>query len=282
MIKLHVLFADDDADIRNIVALSLRQDSFFVARGCASGAEAVKAAVAWRPDLALLDVAMPGMDGPAVIAHLRADKRTMAIPVVFLTARAPAGECARLRALGAAGVIEKPFDPMALPGELRRFVPFEGPLAAAREHFLLRLDADARALATCRQFLSQTAPAPVVTRISEIAHALAGVSGIYGFAGITRESAALSDAAQDNLAGRAGRRDVERALDRLLRRIRPSRNRLYASGSAALLRSSRRRSEPREVIADSSLRVESPLGGIEHETTHAIRRRRREPARPVP
>lgn len=221
MINLHVLFADDDADIRDIIASSLEQDPFFVVRGCASGGEALKAAVAWRPDLALLDVRMPGMDGPTALARLRADKRTAAIAVVFLTARTRPQECARFRALGAAGVIEKPFDPIGLAGELRRFVPFEGALAAAREHFLLRLDADACALSTCRQRLSQNASEPVLTRINEIAHALAGAGGIYGFAGITCESAALSEAAEEILAGRAKPSDVEQALDRLLRRIKP-------------------------------------------------------------
>jgi len=222
MINLHVLFADDDADIRDVIALSLRQDPFFVARGCASGDEALDTAVEWRPDLTLLDVRMPEMDGPTVLAHLRADKRTAAIPVVFVTARTQAQECARLRALGAAGVIAKPFDPIGLAAELRRFVPFEGALAAARENFLRRLDADACALSACRKFLAQTASEPVLTRINEIAHALAGTGGIYGFAGITCESAALSDAAENNLAGRASRIDVEQALDRLLRRIRPN------------------------------------------------------------
>jgi len=221
MINLHVLFAAADADIRDLFALSLGRDPFFVVRGCASGGEALKTAVKWRPDLTLLDAKMPGMDGLTVLARLRADRRTAAIPVVFVTARSQQRESVRLRQLGAAGVIEKPFDPFALPATLRRFIPLEGVLAPARENFLLRLDADASALSTCRQYLSQATPEPALTRINEIAHALAGAGGTYGFAGITCESAALSDAAEDRLAGRARRIDVERALDRLLDRIRP-------------------------------------------------------------
>jgi len=169
----------------------------------------------------LLDVKMPGMAGPAVLARLRADKRTAAIPVVFLTATSQARECARLKSLGAAGVIKKPFDPIGLAGELRRFVPFEGVLAAARDSFLLRLDADACALASCRRWLSRSAAEPVLARINEIAHSLAGVGGIYGFAGITCESVALSRVTEEILAGRAKLADVESALDRLLRRIKP-------------------------------------------------------------
>jgi len=222
MINLHVLFADDDADIRNVVALSLGRDPFFVVRGCASGREALATAVEWRPDLTLLDVRMPGMDGPTVLTRLRADRHTAAIPVVFVTACPETREYANLKALGAAGVIPKPFDPNGLAAELRRFVPVEGALAAARENFLLRLDADAFALSLCRQWLSDYAPKTVLMRISEIAHALAGAGGIYGFAGISCDSAALSDAAERRLAGRARGADVEQALDRLLRRIGPN------------------------------------------------------------
>jgi CheY-like chemotaxis protein len=221
MINLHVLFADDDADVREVVTLSLERDPFFVVRGCASGGEALATAMEWRPDLTLLDVRMPGMDGPTVLARLRADRRTAAIPVVFVTAATRRQECAHLKALGAAGVIPKPFNPSDLAAELRRFVPVEGALAAARENFLLRLDSDAFALSLCREWLSDYAPKPVLMRIREIAHALAGAGGIYGFAGITCESAALSDAAANRLAGRARGEDVEVALDRLLLRIKP-------------------------------------------------------------
>jgi len=219
---LHVLFADDDADIRNIVAWSLQRDPFFVVRGCASGGEALATAVEWRPDLTLLDVRMPGMDGPTVLTRLRADRQTAAIPVVFVTACSETGDSVNLKALGAAGVIRKPFDPNELAAELRRFVPVEGALAAARDDFLARIDADAFALSLYREWLSDYAPKVVLMQISEIAHALAGAAGIYGFAGISCESAALSDAAENWLAGRARDTDVEQALDRLLQRIRPN------------------------------------------------------------
>jgi CheY-like chemotaxis protein len=222
MINLHVLIVDDDADIREVIAGSLRRDPFFVVRGCASGRDALAAAVEWRPDLTLLDVMMPGMDGLTVLARLRADRRTAPIPVVFVTARARVEERARFTALGAAGVIPKPFDPAALAAEIRRYIPLEGVLSAARADFLQRLQSDACALSACRLWLSETPSPPALMRINEIAHALAGAGGIYGFAGITCESAALSDMAERNLAGHARQADVEHALDRLLRRIKPN------------------------------------------------------------
>jgi CheY-like chemotaxis protein len=219
MIHLHVLLVDDETDVRQTVETSLSLDPFFTVRDCASGAEALTAAVAWRPDLVLLDVAMPDMDGPTVLARLRADKRTAPIPVVFLTARADPSARQRLQALGAAGVIAKPFDPMKLAAEVRRFVAVEGLLSPVRDGFFQRLETDARMLSACRQRLTQTQSEPAVTRIGEIAHSLAGAGGIFGFAGITCASTALSDAAQSHLAGRAKPIEVERALNRLLERI---------------------------------------------------------------
>jgi CheY-like chemotaxis protein len=219
MINLHVMVVDDEPDIREIIAVSLKRDPLFVLRGCATGGEALATAIEWRPDLTLLDVMMPEMDGLTVLARLRADRRTAPIPVVFVTARAQERE--RFRAIGAAGVIAKPFDPMELAAEVRRFVPFDGALSPVREDFLERLNADACALSACRLWLSEAQSKPALMRINEIAHALAGAGGIYGFAGITCESAALSDAAERNLAGHARQIEVEQALDRLLKRIRP-------------------------------------------------------------
>jgi len=71
------------------------------------------------PDLLLLDVMMPGMDGPATLRALRALSETEAVPAIFMTARALPGEIAALQAEGALGVITKPFDPMALAGQVR-------------------------------------------------------------------------------------------------------------------------------------------------------------------
>ena len=72
-----------------------------------------------RPDLILLDVMMPGMDGPAVLAVLRAEAGTAAIPVAFITARTGREDVERLLSLGACGVIAKPFDPMTLAERAR-------------------------------------------------------------------------------------------------------------------------------------------------------------------
>jgi CheY-like chemotaxis protein len=219
MIHLHVVFCDDEPDIREIIDISLALDSLLVVRGCASGDEALSTAVDWRPDLILLDVMMPGLDGPATLARLREDRRTSIIPVVFMTARTQARECERFKVLGASGVIPKPFDPMTLAAQVRSFVPAEAALLAARNEFLRRLEADSTALAACRSELAQARREPALARIKELAHALAGASGIYGFAGLSCESVALEEAVDGNLAGVVPPVEVDHALDRVLARI---------------------------------------------------------------
>jgi signal transduction histidine kinase len=117
--SFRILHVDDEADIREVVELSLRLDSHFTTRNVDSGKEALAVAAEWLPDIILLDVMMPAMDGPATLLSLRADKRTASIPVIFVTVRAQAREVKLLNSLGAMGVIDKPFDPMTLAAVVR-------------------------------------------------------------------------------------------------------------------------------------------------------------------
>lgn len=117
-----VLYVDDEPDIREIAVLSLQLDPDLEAKSCSSGVEALKVAQEWLPDIILLDVMMPHMDGPTTLARLREIAVTRAIPVVFVTARAQASESKGFLGLGAQGVIPKPFNPMVLAGEVRKFL----------------------------------------------------------------------------------------------------------------------------------------------------------------
>ncbi len=117
-----ILYIDDEDDIREVAEMALELDPSFVVRICGSGREGLVAAREWHPDLILLDVMMPDLDGPGVLDLLRQDPATASIPVVFITARTQAHEVARLRELGARGVLAKPFDAMALAGEVRTFL----------------------------------------------------------------------------------------------------------------------------------------------------------------
>lgn len=114
-----VLYVDDDADIREIVQMSLSLDGELRVDLSDGGERALVKMRVERPDLVMLDVMMPGMDGPSILARMRADEDLKHIPVIFMTAKANASEVARFRELSAIGVIAKPFDPMALGGQVR-------------------------------------------------------------------------------------------------------------------------------------------------------------------
>ena len=114
MIRRTVLLIDDEPDIREVVELSLGSVAGWVVLTASSGADGVQLASAQQPDVILLDVMMPGLDGPATLEVLRGRDETRAIPVLFMTAKAQAGELTRYASLGVAGVIPKPFDPMTL------------------------------------------------------------------------------------------------------------------------------------------------------------------------
>lgn len=114
-----VLLVDDEPDIRTIGAMSLRRVGGWEVTVAASGPECIAEVARERPDLVLLDVMMPGMDGPATLAALRADPVSASVPVIFVTAKVQRSEIERWTALGALGVIRKPFDPLGLPKEIR-------------------------------------------------------------------------------------------------------------------------------------------------------------------
>lgn len=117
---LTVMHVDDEPDIREVAAFALELDLDLILISVASGAEALAQLEAGpAPDIVLLDVMMPSMDGPSVLVRLREISGLEKTPVVFMTARAQSEEIERLKALGAIGVVVKPFDPMTLARQLR-------------------------------------------------------------------------------------------------------------------------------------------------------------------
>jgi two-component system OmpR family response regulator len=119
---MKVLIIDDDADIRMIVGLTLRRVGGMDVVEAASGAEGVRMAQEERPDVILLDMMMPTMDGSETLTALRSQPATATTPVIFLTAKAVEAEVERMRGLGAAGVLIKPFDPRTLSGDVRALI----------------------------------------------------------------------------------------------------------------------------------------------------------------
>jgi CheY-like chemotaxis protein len=218
MTRTRILHIDDEADIREVIELSLSLDPAFDIRSCASGSEGVAAAAEWCPDLILLDVMMPVMDGPATLAQLRQNPELARVPVIFMTARAQLGELDRLRALGAVGVIAKPFDPMALAASVRDYMqPAVDPLEKLRANFLQRVRRDVAALAEDRAALRRGTTQPqTLQRIRQIAHGLAGAGGIYGFFELSDAAAAVEDATYTETAEQRSDDMLSDALDGLL------------------------------------------------------------------
>ncbi len=114
-----ILYVEDDPDIQAIAVMVLDAISGFTLEPCSSGNEALTKAVAFGPDLVLLDVMMPGMDGPETFQALRKMPELASTPVVFMTAKVQPQEVQGYLDLGAVGVIAKPFDPMTLADQLR-------------------------------------------------------------------------------------------------------------------------------------------------------------------
>jgi CheY-like chemotaxis protein len=119
---MKVLLIDDEEDIRKIGKLSLEAVGHHQAVVAATAIEGIDQAKVSCPDLILMDVRMPGMDGLTALAELRRMPELRHIPVVFMTAKVQRNEVAHYVAMGAIGVIEKPFDPMRLPGEIQRIL----------------------------------------------------------------------------------------------------------------------------------------------------------------
>lgn len=114
-----VLYVEDDPDIREVAHLALALVGGLDVHMCASGEDAIAEAPAFAPDLLLMDVMMPGLDGPGTLRRLREHPALADTPVIFMTAKVQRQEVAALRALGAIDVVAKPFDPMRLADDLR-------------------------------------------------------------------------------------------------------------------------------------------------------------------
>jgi two-component system, OmpR family, response regulator len=114
-----ILLVEDDPDIQLVASLALSRIGGFSVEVSGSASEALRTVTAFAPDLILLDVMMPGMDGPSTLAALRALPATASTPVIFMTAKIQPHEVAQYRELGSAGVIAKPFDPATLAQRVR-------------------------------------------------------------------------------------------------------------------------------------------------------------------
>ena len=195
-----VLLADDDADLRCLGQLSLSKVGGWEVIVAATGEVAVQLAIRELPDLILLDVAMPVMDGRSALVELRREPSTAAIPVIFVTAGVHAEECRALVLAGAVGVVTKPFDALKLPQQLLAMLgsasapqastPTQDAIAAQRTAYVAALPARLDALLTA---VDQARRGEVALARS-LAHKLRGSAGSYGLARLSDAAGRLEEA----------------------------------------------------------------------------------------
>jgi CheY-like chemotaxis protein len=115
-----ILIIDDEDDIREVAALSLEATAGWVINTACCGADGIRAAADpnWRPHAILMDVMMPGMDGPTTFRQMQENPDTAGIPVLLLTAKVQGVDQRRFAGLGVAGVLFKPFDPLTLAAQI--------------------------------------------------------------------------------------------------------------------------------------------------------------------
>jgi CheY-like chemotaxis protein len=123
---LKVLIIDDEEDTRSIASMSLGLLGGHDVVEAGSGQEGIERAAAEKPDVILLDLLMPGMDGAETLTKLRKNPDTTKIPVIFLTVKGRFAEFDQLKQLGALAVLNKPFDPTLLSGQIFEILKAKG------------------------------------------------------------------------------------------------------------------------------------------------------------
>jgi CheY-like chemotaxis protein len=113
-----ILIIDDEDDIREVAALSLEATAGWKTLTANSGAAGIEIAMAERPDAILMDVMMPGVDGPTTFRTMQENPSIAQIPVILLTAKVQGVDKRRFADLGVAGILFKPFDPLMLAEQI--------------------------------------------------------------------------------------------------------------------------------------------------------------------
>lgn len=192
-----VLYVDDDADICSIVEATLRMVPGLDVQSADCGERAIDLAYELRPDLVLMDVMMPGLDGPSTLKRMRESTLLADIPVIFLTAKVLPAEISQFLQLGAIGVIVKPFDPLKLYAELvalwhqveiagQSRIAYgaqstaEAQIDSLTSSFLQRAWTDVINLAMLIEH-AQNGDCSVFPEVERVAHSLHGAGAMFGF-----------------------------------------------------------------------------------------------------
>ena len=207
-----VLFVDDDADICSVVKATLSLVPGLNVHTADSGERALDLAYDLRPDLVLMDVMMPGLDGPSTFKRMRESALLARIPVIFMTAKVLPAEISHFLKLGAIGVIVKPFDPLELYGALLALwskgkavhpnSPELGGKSQAQTqmdsltiNFLRRASADVVNLAKMVE-QAQDGDWSVLKIIERVSHSIHGAGAMFGFPRMSEVSGAMARIAE--------------------------------------------------------------------------------------
>jgi two-component system OmpR family response regulator len=196
-----VLYVDDDPDICETVKTTLCLMAGLDVYTAGSGEEAIEVARALRPDLVLMDVTMPGLDGPSTLKRMRGDTLLANIPVIFLTANVAPAELARLHRLRALGVIGKPFDPLTLCNEIFALWPHSAPDGDTQAAQGVALEVRAPIDSLSGRFLERTrldvdrlreiiagayqGDRSFLAEAKHVAHSIHGAGAMFGFADVS-------------------------------------------------------------------------------------------------
>lgn len=199
-----ILYVEDEPDIRTITTIALQNVGKFNIKAFSNGEEALEHVLEFSPELVLLDVMMPGMDGLSIFHALHSTPSTSKIPVVFMTAKIMAEEMSNYRKIGTAGIISKPFDPMALHERITGI--WEGYQTQLRfnedkperltESYASRLESlslEIPRLVTL--MVNSVDPQLIMDKIYELAHSYAGSGGVFGFPAISEAADKVEAAA---------------------------------------------------------------------------------------
>ena len=122
MTEKSILLIDDEETIQEVVQVGIEIEAGWQVAIASSGLEGINLAQSQQPDVILLDVMMPEMDGIDTLFHLKNNDKTTAIPVIFLTAKAQAEEKTQFQTLGVVDVITKPFNSMILASQIAKIL----------------------------------------------------------------------------------------------------------------------------------------------------------------
>jgi len=207
-----ILLVEDDPDIQEVTTLLLSGIGSFEVRACGSAAEALQTAQVFDPDLILLDVMMPGLDGQGAFAAFHEMPATALTPVIFMTARVMPRQIMEYRQLGSLGVIPKPFDPDTLADTIqgmwdrhqsaRLNEERRVDLAALRRHYAADLPERLRAIEAAATSLQNNGwDSQVAASLYEMAHRLAGSAAVYGFPAVSEAAVRIGAFADQHGSG---------------------------------------------------------------------------------